>query len=142
VLTKGAIAADSFAQLVGQIPPERMERLASMVSNAPWREVPGRDYDTAEVTSFWEDCQRSFFIRIPPGGSIPRHHDVFIPGTTHHLVVQSNPESLNWWVDTEGRERSIHLAQGHRYRVAREPLHWAENKGQTDRIHLLVEYRD
>jgi aspartyl/asparaginyl beta-hydroxylase (cupin superfamily) len=138
--TEGAIPVDVFAEALGPLSPEHMERLHAMVRNANWREVPGRKYDTAEVVTFWEDCQRAFFIRIPPGGSIPRHHDVFIPGTTHHLVVQTNPESFNGWIDTQGRERSMHLEQGMRYRVAREPLHWADNRGDTDRIHLLVEF--
>jgi hypothetical protein len=140
MMTEGAIATDTFAQLIGKIPDLEMDELRRMVRDAKWRTISGRNYDTADVTNYWDRCTRAFFIRIPPGGDIPRHHDVFIPGTTHHLVVQSNPQSLNWWLDTQGREQSIHLLEGHRYRVAREPLHWAENRGDTDRIHLLVEY--
>lgn len=116
-----------------------MRRLAEIARTAPWRDVPGRAYDTADVT-FWEPCSRAFFIRIPPGGEIPRHHDDFIPHVTHHLVLKSNEGCENWWVDTRGHERVMHLSQGHRYLVAREPLHWAFNRGIEERIHLLVEF--
>ena len=139
MLTEGAIATDEFATLVGEIPHDQMLDLRLMALAADWREIQGRKYDTAEA-NFWEPCQRAFFIRIPPGGSIPRHHDVFIPGITHHLIVRSNFQSLNGWIDTQGKERTIHLAEGKRYTVSREPLHWATNNGHTDRIHLLVEY--
>src|SRR5690348_191264 len=106
--TEGARATDTFATLIGRIAPDQMTRLREMVLKANWREVPSRQYDTADV-QFWEPCTRAFFIRIPPGGFIPRHHDVFIPGTTHHLVVQTNIKSQNWWVDTQGKERHMHL---------------------------------
>jgi hypothetical protein len=139
MLTEGAQATDTFATLIGPISDNHMDRLHRMVQYANWREIAGRQYDTADV-SFWEPCTRAFFIRIPPGGSIPRHHDVFIPGTTHHLVVQSNKDAWNYWLDTKGQEQRIHMETGYRYRVAREPLHWATNDGQEDRIHLLVEY--
>jgi len=137
--TEGARAVDEFAQAIRALSEEEMQRLAALAATAPWREVPGRAYDTADV-QFWESCSRAFFIRIPPGGNIPRHHDDFIPGRTHHLVLSSNDGCENWWVDRRGRERCVHLAQGHRYLVERSPLHWAFNRGQADRIHLLVEW--
>ncbi len=115
-----------------------MTMLQHLADNAPWREIPSRNYDTADVT-FWENCERAFFIRIPPGGHIHRHSDEAIKGTTHHFVLQSNPKALNWWLE-DGQERSIHLRQGCRYDVKRDPVHWATNDGDTDRIHLLVEY--
>jgi aspartyl/asparaginyl beta-hydroxylase (cupin superfamily) len=128
----------SFARLLGDLTAEDMARLADLAATAPWREVPGRKYDTADVV-FWEPCQRAFFIRVPPKGEIHRHHDAFIPGTTHHLVLHTNPAALNWWM--EGRtEVAMHLEQGKRYHVDRTGLHWATNQGDTDRIHLLVEY--
>lgn len=139
MLTDGAIATDTFAEPLGEISETHMAQLQQMASEVVWRSLGGRNYDTAEA-SFWEPCSRAFWIRIPPKGNIPRHHDVFIPGTTHHLIVQSNEKALNCWLDTQGVERSIHLEQGQRYRVAREPLHWATNEGDSDRIHLLIEY--
>jgi aspartyl/asparaginyl beta-hydroxylase (cupin superfamily) len=139
VLTDGARPVDVFATPVNGISDQDMQRLKCLSDTAKWREVPGRNYDTADIR-FWEKCSRAFFIRIPPGGSIPRHHDDFIPGTTHHLVLATNDGCTNGWIDRQGRERSIHMREGIRYLVAREPLHWAFNKGQSDRIHLLVEF--
>jgi hypothetical protein len=139
MMTAGARAVDLFAVPLVKINFTDMARLADLADTAPWRDVPGRCYDTADV-SFWEPCSRAFFIRIPPGGEIPRHHDDFIPGTTHHLVLATNNGCENWWVDRRGREQMIHMAQGYRYRVERSPLHWAFNRGKADRIHLLVEF--
>lgn len=139
MLVDGARPVDQFATHVRRIRSDEMIRLAELAANARWREVTGRAYDTADV-AFWEPCVRAFFIRMQAGGSIPRHHDEFIPGTTHHLVLATNEGCENWWVDTRGRERCMHLAQGHRYRVERSPLHWAFNRGETTRIHLLVEF--
>jgi hypothetical protein len=139
MLTVGARAVARFAKLISAISDEDMRRLRCLALTARWRDVPGRAYDTADVR-FWEPCARAFFIRIPPGGEIPRHHDDFIPGTTHHLVLDTNEGCENWWVDTRGHERCVHLEQGHRYKVERSPLHWAFNKGATPRVHLLVEF--
>jgi hypothetical protein len=137
--TAGAIPTATFATLVGKISVSQMEELRRMVAMADWRDVTGRGYDTAD-TEFWEPCKRAFFIRMKPGGDIPRHHDAFIPGTTHHLVVTTNSHCHNWWRDDKGRERHVHMKQGYRYQVARSPLHWAFNAGKTDRVHLLVEF--
>lgn len=138
MMTEGARAVDRFATHVGALTVEEMRKLQALAETAPWREIPGRLYDTADVT-FWEPCSRAFFIRIPPGGEIPRHHDDFIPGSTHHLVLATNARCTNGWIDRRGRERSMHLEQGHRYLVERSPLHWAHNAGEIERIHLLVE---
>ena len=137
--TAGARAVDVFATELGEIHEIDMLRLGTLADEAPWREIPGRAYDTADV-KFWEPCSRAFFIRMQPGGSIPRHHDDFIPGRTHHLVLATNRGCENWWIDCQGHERCTHLQVGKRYLVAREPLHWAFNRGAEARIHLLVEW--
>jgi aspartyl/asparaginyl beta-hydroxylase (cupin superfamily) len=139
MMTEGARAVDAFAVHIAEIPRAEMLELADLAKHAPWREIPSRAYDTADV-KFWQPCSRAFFIRIPPGGDIQRHHDDFIPGSTHHLVLATNEGCENWWVDRRGRERCVHLRQGHRYLVERSPLHWAFNRGSEDRIHLLVEF--
>lgn len=139
MIAEGARPVDVFATVVSRLTDTDMQRLTCLYDTAPWRDVPGRDYDAAEV-QFWEPCTRAFFIRIPPGGAIPRHHDEFITGTTHHLVLMSNEGCENWWIDTKGRERCVHLEQGFRYQVERSPLHWAVNRGDSTRIHLLAEF--
>lgn len=139
MLTEGAKATDHFATPLGRISDSEMEELRRIVARADWREVTGRNYDTADV-QFWEPCKRAFLIRMKAGGDIPRHHDAFIPGTTHHLVVASNPQCVNGWQDNRGRDRELHMREGYRYVVERSPLHWAYNRGSTDRVHLLVEF--
>jgi len=132
----------SFATLLGHLDPYEVSRLQKLADKAQWRllnERYDRLYSTSEVTDFWEPCKRAFFIRIGAGGVIHRHSDEAIKGTTHHLVLQTNPGCQNWWLE-DGQEHRIHLAQGCRYDVKRDPVHWATNDGDTDRIHLLVEY--
>lgn len=138
-MTAGARAVDLFALHIASLNPSEMRKLQTLADGAQWREVSGRGYDTADV-KFWEPCSRAFFIRMQAGGEIPRHHDDFIPGRTHHLVLKTNPGCENWWIDRRGRDRMVHLAQGHRYHVERSPLHWAFNRGKSERIHLLVEF--
>ncbi len=139
MITEGARAVDLFALHLQALNPAQMRDLQALADTASWRSIEGRSYDTADV-AFWEPCTRAFFIRIPPGGQIERHHDEYITGRTHHLVLKTNPGCENWWVDCRGRARMVHLAQGHRYHVERSPLHWAFNRGKTERIHLLVEF--
>jgi hypothetical protein len=129
----------SFVSLVGELTEGEMVMLRQLADTAPWRDIPLRHYDTADITGFWEDCERAFFIRIPPKGFIHRHSDEAIKGITHHLVLQTNPRAHNWWIE-DGQERSFHLRAGCRYDVKRDTVHWATNDGNTDRIHLLVEY--
>lgn len=128
-----------FAQRVGSLTADEMQRLQSIADRAKWHTPPGRKYLTSEVRDFWEPCARAFFILVPPKGEIHRHSDEAIRGITHHLVLQTNPKCRNSWIE-DGKERSCHLKAGGRYVVQRDPIHWASNEGETDRIHLLVEY--
>jgi hypothetical protein len=139
MMTDGARAVNVFAHELGPLTDDEMRDLAALAEGAQWREVSGRAYDTADV-HFWQPCSRAFFIRIRAGGEVPRHHDDFIPGETHHLVLDTNEGCENWWVDCSGNERCLHMARGMRYRVERSPLHWAFNRGASPRIHLLVEW--
>lgn len=129
----------NFAKHVGQLSRVEKTALEYLAHKAKWKDIPARAYMHAEVTDFWEPCSRAFFILVPPRGEIHRHSDEAIKGITHHLVFQTNPHCLNWWME-DGYARNCHLAAGHRYIVQREPVHWATNEGETDRIHLLVEY--
>jgi aspartyl/asparaginyl beta-hydroxylase (cupin superfamily) len=128
-----------FAELVGALERWQEIELQTLADRAQWRDLPGRQYRTAEVIDFWEPCRRAFFILVPPRAEIHRHSDEAIKGITHHLVLKTNPKCLNWWIE-DGQERNCHLEAGGRYIVQREPIHWATNEGDTDRIHLLVEY--
>ncbi len=112
-----------------------------------WHCPPGRLYHTAEATriqhSLLKGCARAFFIKMTPGSQVHRHRDP--PGVvdfyvTDHIVVSTNDRAFICW-DDDGIDRSVHLDLGKRYRIVdRGVLHWAVNDGDTDRIHLLIEY--
>lgn len=112
-----------------------------------WDLVPSRQYHTAEATQIvhpiLSGCSRAFFIRMVPGAKVYRHKDpreVVDFYDTDHIVASTNPQSFICWQDDEG-EHSVHLELGKRYRIIdRGVLHWAVNDGETDRIHLLIEY--
>lgn len=112
-----------------------------------WHCPPGRQYHTAEATRIdhplLAGCARAFFIKMQPGAQVHRHRDP--PGVvdfydTDHVVLSTNDRAFICWEDSEG-EHSVHLDQGKRYRITdRGVMHWAVNHGDTDRIHLLIEY--
>ncbi len=112
-----------------------------------WNRPPGRSYETAEATHIEHPliacCARAFFIRIPPKGFVHRHRDppqIADDCDTDHIVCVTNSRCLNYW-ESDGQQRSVHLELGKRYRVIdRGATHWAVNDGDTDRIHLLIEY--
>lgn len=111
-----------------------------------WHQPPGRAYHTAEATGIdhplLEGASRAFFIKMEPGTNVYRHRDP--PGVTDfydtdHIVLSTNDKAFICWDD--GEERRVHLDLGKRYRIIdRGVLHWAVNDGDTDRIHLLIEY--
>lgn len=112
-----------------------------------WDLVPSREYHTAEATHIphplLAGCARAFFIRMVSGATVYRHRDpreVVDFYDTDHIVLSTNDRSFICWQDEEG-EHSVHLELGKRYRILdRGLLHWAVNQGDTDRIHLLIEY--
>ena len=114
---------------------------------AEWHTPPGRTYQTAEATGIAHPllvgCSRAFFIKMTPGARVHRHRDppeVIEHYDTDHIVVSTNAKALICW--EENGYRSQHLELGKRYRIRdRGLLHWAVNDGDTDRVHLLIEYR-
>lgn len=112
-----------------------------------WKQPPGRTYWTGEValiSPLVTGAARAFFLKIPPKTEIYRHRDpreVWEHFDTDHVVVATNDGARNCWLDAQGVEREQHLQLGHRYRVIdRGAVHWARNDGDTDRVHLLIEY--
>lgn len=112
-----------------------------------WEVVPSRHYHTAEATHIdhplLTGSSRAFFIKMIPGARVYRHRDpreVVDFYDTDHIVLSTNAHSFICWEDATG-EHSVHLDLGKRYRIIdRGVLHWAVNDGDTDRIHLLIEY--
>lgn len=122
-----------------------LELLACVAS---WKQPAGRAYFVAPVRAddhpLLRGYRRAFFIRVPPGGNVHRHTDDSASSVfdTDHIVVETNDLAIIGWCDPDsGTEREVHLTLGHRYRVVdRGVVHWAENRGDTDRTHLLIEY--
>lgn len=104
-----------------------------------WEIVPGRGYQTLDLAAAFPGYKRAFMLKLPPGTALHRHVDAG-DVETDHVVIATNPKALNWWIDANGVEQSMHMELGARYRVDRTLTHWAENTGGTDRIHLLLEY--
>lgn len=105
---------------------------------AVWKSADGRAYQTADVSAAYPDYRRAFFLKLPPGAALHPHVDAG-DCATDHIVISTNPACLNWWRDESG-DHAMHMEQGQRYTVNRTVLHWSTNDGETDRIHLLLEY--
>jgi hypothetical protein len=118
--------------------PALLAMAEHVLKKANWEIAAGRDYQTYDITE-GSGYYRAFFLKLPPHSKLHRHVDAG-DIKTDHVVIQTNEHCLNWWMDGE-TERSEHLKHGHRYNVDRTVLHWATNDGDTDRIHLLLEYR-
>ena len=111
--------------------------LQGRAAEVEWEAPVGR-YHTADVSHQFPNHKRAFFLKLPAGTGIHRHRDAG-DVQTDHIVVATNPQCLSWW-EEDGAEKSMHMELGHRYTVERTLLHWAHNGGETDRIHLLLEY--
>jgi hypothetical protein len=96
-----------------------------------WKKVPGRDYTTASAS-------RAFFISIPAGGQLHRHVDAG-DVISYHVVIQTNEQAENFWLE-DGKEHVMHMEAGKMYRVDRTLEHWAVNGGDSDRVHLILEF--
>lgn len=128
----------SWARLIGHVADSELARLSVLAESVPWKGARGRDYQTADITEqYGWTCRRAFFVKIPAGGKMHRHSDVG-DCVTEHVVLETNDGCLNFWADLDG-EHSVHMERGCRYEVERLLEHWAENNGETDRIHLIVE---
>jgi aspartyl/asparaginyl beta-hydroxylase (cupin superfamily) len=113
---------------------------SELVPHGEWEIVDGRGYQTLDVSHlFPPPFKRAFYLKLPPGTQLHKHRDAG-DVQTDHIVIQTNPNCLNFWIDEEGNEQFLHMEQGKRYTVDRTLMHWAVNDGETDRIHLLLEY--
>jgi len=126
-----------FAKLVAEVPDDEIETLAGIAMLKDWEKPPNR-YHTADVSDIFPEYKRAFFLKLPPHSGIHRHVDAG-DCETDHIVIVTNPKCLNYWVDEDG-EHAMHMEYGNRYTVNRKLEHWAQNDGETDRIHLLLEY--
>lgn len=129
----------SFVTDMRQVSDAEMGVYRRLLDSAVWKVADGRDYQTADVTPHVPGTKRAFFIKLPPEGVMHPHVDAG-DCRTDHIVMTTNPNAFNWWNDNVNGFDSLHMEQGWRYAVDRTIEHWATNGGDTDRVHLLVEY--
>jgi hypothetical protein len=130
----------SFAteQPVG-VEDELRDRLLDITTRREWKVSVGRAYQTMDLSDLYPATyKRAFFLKLPAHTELHRHTDTG-DCETEHFVLQSNAQCLNYWME-DGIEHSMHMEQGKRYKVNRRLMHWAHNDGETDRVHLLLEY--
>jgi hypothetical protein len=83
---------------------------------------------------------RVMLARMAPGGVIHPHRDENLAAKWPHKIhvpLQTN-EGVTFYVDGIG----YHFEEGEVVEVNNMGLHAVENRGQTDRIHLIFEYYD
>jgi hypothetical protein len=83
---------------------------------------------------------RVMLARMAPGGLIHPHRDQNPAAKWPHKIhvpLQTN-EGVTFFVDGTGYQ----LAEGEAVEVNNMGLHAVENRGETDRIHLIFEYYD
>jgi hypothetical protein len=83
---------------------------------------------------------RVMLARMAPGGIIHPHRDQNAAAKRphqNHVPLQTN-EGVTFYVDGTGH----HFAEGEAVEVNNMGLHAVENRGSTDRIHLIFEYYD
>ena len=84
------------------------------------------------------DFSRIMLAKLPAGGKIHRHIDPYKSSNyTHkiHIPITTN-DKVEFWVD----RNFYHFHEGYAYEVSNKAIHGGSNKGDTDRINLIIEY--
>jgi hypothetical protein len=81
---------------------------------------------------------RIMLAKLPADSEVKKHIDKS-PSAQYphkiHVPLQTN-EKVFFYADGQ----AVHMEVGKAYEVNNNQLHWAENKGDIDRIHLIFEY--
>lgn len=86
-----------------------------------------------------ERLGRVLITRLPPGGHIAPHVDGGSHASyyeRHHLVLQSNPDSL-----FRAGDEAVSMAAGELWWFDNSKEHEVFNHGKDDRIHLIIDAR-
>jgi len=84
------------------------------------------------------DFSRIMLAKLPAGSKISLHIDPYKSSNyTHkiHIPIQTNPE-VEFWIN----RKRYHFLEGYAYEVNNKALHGGINRGETDRINLIIEY--
>lgn len=115
-----------------------LEKARELLPTVEWEAPKNRGYQTADVTDQMPGYKRAFFLKLPPHTDIHRHVDCG-DCKTDHVVIETNNQCTNYWTEG-GKEHSTWMEKDCRYTVDRTVEHWAINNGDTDRVHLMLEY--
>ena len=132
------------ARAVRSVPAEVINELLSL--EPKWSEQAFKGYQVwhctpqlgPAATSLFEKWKGAFMVRVPPGGKLLKHSDGPQTCKSYHLPVASNDQAVSLF-EVDGEEIRLHLEVGTLYEYDRATPHWAENNGETDRIHLVCE---
>ena len=110
--------------------------------------VPTKVYHSSEILqnflSPWKQyLGRTQFLRLPPGGYFPPHHDGGRRGVpcTFRLVVplkNFNPPSFCWMYGDENNYKPLQWNRGHLYFLNTNKKHWLFNAGVENSIWLTM----
>jgi len=80
---------------------------------------------------------RAYISKLVPGGKIYPHVDpglYFAIHNRYHIVLTTNPD-VEFFTETE----NIKCQPGELWRFNNRAKHWGENKGSTDRLHIIFD---
>ena len=120
-----------------------IEYLKDILKEARWKDVigNGRNYRTwfCSVTLLeFQNYTRAFFLLLPPNGIVHRHRDASSASRSYHIPVCTNLACFNR-IYLNDQIICCHLFVGECYEIDRTIEHSSVNKGDTDRVHLIVE---
>lgn len=107
-----------------------------LLENRTWKEVRSDDRLFYTHMLDLDGYERSFLLKIPPGGNVHRHTDTPRPEKTYHIPLQTNEYCVNY---TYNPDTETHLEIGKLYEIDRQIEHDSFNRGLSDRIHLIIE---
>lgn len=85
---------------------------------------------------------RLFIAKLKPGGFVIPHCDFGMYSDQFerfHLVLSSDEGNKFFVQDSKGHTETLHMKPGEFYWFNHKSLHWAENKSQSPRMHLIMD---
>ena len=138
---------------VGKRGEGELHELKLLLTVAEWKTVKGEDvlfhtwHPELDQLPVWleklwprDQWYNAFFLNIPPGGHLHRHADTKKHFNTYHIPLSTNDQAESWMYDPD--PILFHLEKGLIYAVNRDVEHESMNRGDSERIHLLMEIDD
>jgi aspartyl/asparaginyl beta-hydroxylase (cupin superfamily) len=85
---------------------------------------------------------RVYIAKMIPGGSIYPHKDpckYFELHDRYHIVLQTNDGVSFSCGDDEATTETVRFDTGELWVFSNKVTHWAQNNGDTDRIHIIID---